>query len=95
MNDKRQRAAGTLRRLVLRLLGFKPIEPHNLGGGWRLYEDGHGFLSALNRDNFTGWYLITDKHGRPFRPQNAPRDLRGDSRVTVHADVGQPKGGEA
>ena len=26
---------------------------------------------------------------------NAPRDLRGGSRVTVHADVGQPKGGEA
>ncbi len=65
------RSEGSLRRLVLRLLGFKPIEPHNLGGGWRLYEDGHGFLSALNRDNFTGWYLITDKHGRPFRPQNA------------------------
>lgn len=60
----------TLRRLVLQLLGFKPCEPHNLGGGWRLYEDGHGFLSALNRDNFTGWYLITDKHGRPFRSQN-------------------------
>ena len=24
-----------------------------------------------------------------FSPPNAPRDLRGDSRVTVHADVGQ------
>lgn len=29
------------------------------------------------------------------RMPNAPRDLRGDSRVTVHADVGQPKGGAA
>jgi len=82
------RNEGSLRRLVLRLLGFKPIEPHNLGGGWRLYEDGHGFLSALNRDNFTGWYLITDKHGRPFRPQNAPGEGRGIPR-TLHPIVGQ------
>lgn len=66
----------TLRRLVLRLLGFKPCAPHNLRGGWRLYEDGDGFLAALNHDNCTGWYLITDKHGRPFRAVNEAPDGR-------------------
>jgi hypothetical protein len=52
------------------------------------YCDGGQALDELHREGKLA-LVETDHLGFKTYVANAPRDLRGDSRVTVHADVGR------
>ena len=48
----------------------KEVSLSEIGKDWSLYVSADGFLSAIDKEHFTGWFWVADDKGRKFKMVN-------------------------